>query len=180
MGVFVRLIPDSKVIKDAEDFTSVAIAGCSACANISMAYEKDQPISRITIDETTGKPKRLPYAIQEQIGHLKKLLEEKGVNVTAETIFGMCTDTDDSEYAKMFEKPSWADSLKERCANVEAFITLCCSGGVFCMKQKLGKDTKIIPGMRDAGTFQILSILDEKKEFVLIDRDKSTVIQWRK
>ncbi len=179
MGVFVRLIPDSKVIKAAEDFKSVAIAGCSGCANISMAYEKDQPISRITIDETTGKPKRLPYALLEQIGHLKKLLEEKGVNVATETFMGMCMDTDDSEYVKMFEAPSWTDGLEERCANVEAFITLCCSGGVFCMKQKLGKDTKIIPGMRDAGTWQVLSVLDEKKEFVLIDRDKSTVIQFK-
>jgi hypothetical protein len=179
MGVFVRLIPDSKVIKASEDFSSVAIAGCSGCANISMAYAKDQPISRITIDETTGKPKRLPYALLEQIGHLKKLLQEKGVKVTTETIRGMCMDTDDSEYAKLLEDPSWTDSLKERCANVEAFITLCCSGGVFCLKQQLGKDIKIIPGMRDAGTWQVLSVLDEKKEFVLIDRDKSTVIQWK-
>lgn len=125
MGVFVRLIPDSKVIKATEGFTSIAIAGCSCCANISMAYEKDQPISRITIDETTGKPKRLPYALLEQIGHLKKLLEEKGVNVTTETFRGMCMDTDDSEYAKLFGDPSWTDRLKERCANVEAFIPLC-------------------------------------------------------
>jgi hypothetical protein len=179
MGVFARLIPDSKVIKDAEDYTSIAIAGCSACANVSMAYVKDQPISRITIDETTGKPKRSPYALHEQIGHLKKLLEEKGVNVTTETIMGMCVDNDDSEYAKLFEAPSWTASFKERCANVEAFITLCCSSGVFCLKQRFGKDTKIIPGMRDAGTFQVLSMLDEKKEFVLIDREKSTVIQWK-
>jgi len=178
MGVFVRLIPDSKVIKAAEGFTSVAIVGCSGCANISMAYEKDQPISRITIDETTGKPRRLPHAVLEQIGHLKKPLEEKGVNVTTETIMGPCVYTDDSEFAK-FGDPSWRDQFKERCANVEAFITLCCSGGVFGLKQLLEKDIRIVPGMRDAGTFQVFSVLDEKREFVLIDRDRSTVIQWK-
>jgi len=179
MGVFVRLIPDSKVIKAAEDFTSVAIVGCAGCANISMAYEKDQPVHRITIDETTGKPKRLPYALLEQIGHLKKLLEEKGANVTTEISGGMCMDTEDSELSKLLGKPSWAGRLKERCANVEAFITLCCSGGVFCMRQRLGKDIKIIPGMRDAGTWQMLTKLDEKKEFIVIDRDRFTVIQWK-
>ena len=179
MGVFVRLIPDSKIIKAAEDFKSVVIAGCSGCANISMAYEKDQPISRITIDETTGNPKRSPYALQEQIGHLEKLLGEKGVNVTTEIFRGMCMDTDDSEYAKLFGEPSWTARLKEHIDTTEAFIPLCCSGGVFCLRQQLGKDITIIPGMRDAGTWQVLSVLDEKKEFVLIDRDKSTVIQWK-
>jgi len=179
LGVFVRLISDSKVIKAAEGFTSIVIVGCSGCANVSMAYEKDQPISRITIDETTGNPKRLPYALLEQTGHLEKLLEEKGVNVTTETLMGMCILNDDSEFTKMFGDPSWADLFKERCANVEAFIPLCCSGGVFGLRQILGKDIKIIPGMRDAGTFQVLRVLDEKKEFVLVDRDRSTVVQWK-
>ncbi len=180
MGVFVRLIPDSKVVKAAEDFSSVAIVGCSGCANHSIAHEKDQPVSKITTDETTGKPKKLPYAILEQTDRLKKLLEDKGVNVTTETIMGLCMATDDSELSELHGNPGWADQgLKERCANSEAFITLSCSGGVFGLKQRLGKDIKIIPGMRDAGTFMSFLALDEKKEFVLIDRDRSTVIQFK-
>lgn len=180
MGVFSRLIPDSKIIKAAEDFSSVAIVGCSGCANFSIAYEKDQPHSQITTDETTGKPRRLPYAILEQTGRLKKLLEDRGAIVTTEIIMGLCLATDDDEISTLYGNPSWADQgFKESCANAEAFITLCCSGGVFGLKQRLGEDIRIVPGMRDAGTFQSFLALDEKKEFVLIDRDRSTVIQFK-
>ena len=179
MGVFVRLIPDSKIIKSAERFSSVAIVGCSGCANISIAYEKDQPVSQITTDETTGKPKELPYALLEQTGRLKKLLEDKGVNVITEIILGPCGAVN-SELSELrgWGNPTWA-GFNERCANTEAFIPLCCSGGVFGLRQQLGKDIKIVPGMRDAGTWQAVMTLDEKKEFVLIDRDRSTVIQWK-
>ncbi len=180
MGVFVRLIPDSKVIKSAEEFSSVAIVGCSGCANQSIAHEKDQPVSKITTDETTGKPKWLPYALLEQTDRLKKLLEDKGVNVMTEIVMGMCMGTDDGEISTLYRNPSWADpDFKERCANSEAFITLCCSGGVFGLRQRLGKDIRIVPGMRDAGTWQSFLVLDEKKEFVLLDRDRSIVIQFK-
>ena len=180
MGVFVSLIPDSKIIKSAEDFSSVAIVGCSGCANHSIAHEKDQPLSKIITDETTGKPRRLPYAMLEQTGRLKKLLEDKGVNVITEIIMGPCMATDDGEISELYRNPSWADQgFKERCANSEAFITLCCSGGVFGLRQRLGEDIRIVPGLRDAGTFQSFLVFDEKKEFVLIDRDRSTVIQFK-
>ena len=114
----------------------------------------------------------------EQIGRLKKLLEDKGVNVITETIMGPCSIMDDGELSEMFSQSKWG-GFNERCANVEAVISLCCSGGVFGLRQRLGKDVRIVSGMRDAGTWQVLSVLDEKKEFVLIDRDKSTVIQWK-
>jgi len=179
MGVFVRLIPDSKIIKAAEDFLSVAIVGCSGCANHSIAHEKDQPLSKIITDETTGKPKRLAYAIREQTDRLKKLLEDKGANVITEIILGPCVYIDDDEYANPRKNSIWRKRLKERCANVEALIPLCCSGGVFGLKQLLEENIKIIPGMRDAGTFQTFSVLDEKREFVIIDRDRSTVIQFK-
>jgi len=177
MVVFSRLIPDSNIIKAAEDLTSVAIVGCPACANSSIAYEKDHPVYRITTDETTGKTRRLPYALLEHSGRLKELLEEKGVNVTTEMLL-MCFATDDVELSNLMGNPSWADlGFNERSAHVTAFITLCCSGGVFGLKQRLGEDIKIIPGMREAGTCQLFLAMDDTKEFVLIDRDRSTVIQ---
>jgi hypothetical protein len=178
MVEFTRLIPDSNIIKAAEDHSSVAIVGCTACANSSIAYEKDQPIYEIKTDETTGKTRRLPYALQGQIGNLKKLLEEKGVNVKTEMINALCFATDDGGVSDLLGKPSWADlGIIERCADVEAFITLCCSMGVFGLKQRFGKDITIVPGMRDAGTGQLFLELDEGKEYILIDRDRSTVIR---
>lgn len=108
------------------------------------------------------------------------MLEEKGVTVSTEIIPGLCFVTDDRDLSNLIGTPSWADlGLNERCANAEAFITLCCSGGVYGLRQRLGKDIKIIPGMRQAGTCQLFLTLDEKKEFVIIDRDRSAVIQRR-
>ena len=178
MVEFTRLIPDSNIIKAAEVHKSVTIVGCTACANSSIAYEKDQPVFQIKTDETTGKTKRLPYAIQGQIRHLKKLLEEKGVNVKNEMLSVLCFATDDGGLSELLGNPSWADlGINERCADTEALITLCCSGGVFGLKQRLGKDIKIVPGMRDLGTGQLFLALDDTKEFVFIDKDRSTVIQ---
>ncbi len=179
MGVFVRLIPDSQIITSAEAFSSVAILGCSGCANFSIAYEKDQPVSQITTDETTGKLKTLPYALLEQTGHLKKLLEDKGVKVITEIIQGPCNLRDDVELElpELYRNTKFGSGFNERCADAEAFITLCCSGGVFGLKQRLGKDIRIVPGMRDAGTWQSFLILDEEKKFILIDKDRSNVIQ---
>jgi hypothetical protein len=48
---------------------------------------------------------------------------------------------------------------------------------VFGLKQRLEKDIRIVPGMRDAGTWQSFLTMDEEKKFILIDKDRSTVIQ---
>jgi len=156
----------------------VAIVGCAACANNSIAYEKNQPVYKFSTDEKTGETRTLPYALLEHAGHLRGMLEEKGVKVSTEIINGLCFATDDGELSELMGNPGWADlGLKERCANTEAFINLCCSGGVYGLRQRLGKDIKIIPGMRQVGTCQLFLALDKEKEFVLIDRERSAVIQ---
>ena len=178
MGVFVSLIPDSKIIKSAEDFSTVAIGGGPGCANSSIASEKNQLEALITTDETTRKPKRLLYALLEQTGHLMKLLEDKEVNVLTGIIMEPYRATDDGELIELYGNPNWADSgFNERYVNAEAFMTLCCSGGVFGLKQRLEKDIRIVLGMRDDGTWQSFLTMDEEKKFILIDKDRSTVIQ---
>jgi hypothetical protein len=178
MVIFSRLISDSYILKAAEELTSVAIVGCAACANHSIAYEKDQPVYKLTTDETTGNIRRMPYSILGHMDHLKKLLEEKGVNVTNEIVSALCLTTDDSKLSEMMGNPSWADqNLKKRCANAEAFVSLCCGGGVFGLRRRMGNDVKIIPGMRQIGTVQFFLVLDEGKEFVLLDKERCDVIQ---
>ena len=81
MVVFSRLVSDSNILKGAEDFVYVAIMGCAACANFSIAYEKDQPVYQLSTDEITGNIRRMPYSILRQMNHLKNLLEENGVKV---------------------------------------------------------------------------------------------------
>jgi len=73
MVVFSRLVSDSNILASTDKFSSVAIVGCVACANFSIAYEKDQPVFRLSKDETTGNIRRIPYSILGQMDHLKKL-----------------------------------------------------------------------------------------------------------
>jgi hypothetical protein len=165
-------------MKAAEELSSVAIVGCAACANHSIAYEKDQPVYQLSTDEATGNIRKMPYSLMRQMDHLKKLLEEKDVTVTNEIVGALCFTTDDSELSELMGNPGWTDqSLKERCANAEAFVTLCCGGGVFGLRHRLGNDVKIIPGMREVGTGQFFLVLDEGKEFILLDKERCDVIQ---
>jgi hypothetical protein len=178
MVVYSKLIPVSDVIKSAVDYKSVAIVGCAACANYSIAYEKDLPIMSITKDETTGQVRLLPYALMQHANQIQKLLEEKGVNVVTEVINAMCFVTDDSELSSRIGNPSWADQgVKDRCSNAEAFIGLGCSGALFGLRQRLGKDIKIIPGMRQAGTGQYFVKLDEEKKFIVLDKDRTVILR---
>jgi hypothetical protein len=90
----------------------------------------------------------------------------------------MCFVTDDNELSDLMGNPNWADQgVKDRCADAEAFISLGCSGAVFGLKQRLEKDVKIIPAMRQAGTGQYFITLDNEKNFIILDRDRTIVIQ---
>ena len=181
MVIFSRLIPASKIIKAAEGFTSVVIVGCTGCANTNIAYEKDQPVYQFITDKTTGSTRRLPYSVMEHAGHLKKLLEEKGLKATIEIMSTVCFVTDDPELSRLMGTPSWADlDFNKRCADAEAIITLCCRDAVLGVKRRLGEGIKIIPGMRNIGSGQVLFKMDESKEFALIDKNKSTIIQGSK
>lgn len=178
MVVHTVLVPDSKIIEEAAGFKSVAIVGCTYCTNISIAYEKNLPAYMMSVDKHTGRTTLLPMAMMEETNRLKNLLENKGINVRVEMWSPLCSLTHDKELPTAMGGRQWADpELANRCADAEAVIALCCVGGMLGMKKRLGKAAKIIRGMKTVGLSQFYFTLDEAKEFVHIDKDRSTIIR---
>ena len=177
MVVHMVLIPDSKIFEEVAGFKSVVILGCTACANASIAYEKNVPMSMASVDKNTGRTTWLPIAMMEEANRLKSLLDSSGIHVKVEMWPPLCTATHNRELPSGMGGDKWADpELADCCADAEAVITLCCAGGALGVKKRLGKAVKIIPGMRTIGLSHIYFTLDETKEFVRVDKDRSTVI----
>lgn len=178
MVVHAVLVSDSKIIEEVAGFKSVAIVGCTACANMSIAYEKNMPAYMMSVDKTTGRTTLLPTAMMEETNRLKNLLESKGINVRVEIWSPLCTLTHDNELPTSIGGSQWADpELANRCADADAVIALCCVVGMLGMKRRLGKAAKIVRGMKTVGLSQFYFTLDEAKEFVHVDKDRSTVIR---
>ncbi len=173
MGAYVVIFSDSKIFKRVAGFKSVVVLGCPGCANASIAYDKGIPLSRILVDKNTGETVEEPVAVMEEANRLKALLESKGINARVEMWpDGPCALSADSDPAYL--------ELADRCTDAEGVVTLCCVGGTLGVKRYLGKTAKIISGMRTVGVFQLYTILDEAKEFVCIDKDKSRMIRMFK
>lgn len=166
MGVYSVLVSDDRILKRIADAKSVVIIGCAACANDSIAYDKDYPLSKIIIDEKTGKEKQIPVPINAEANRLRELLESRGINTGIETWFGVCDVS--------YEREKQTSELVERCSNVDAVISLSCAGGTLALKKMFPKSIKIIPGMKTVGIFQICKILDKSGQFINMDRANST------
>jgi hypothetical protein len=178
MVVHTVLVPDSKIIEEVAGFKSIAVVGCSYCANASIAYERNVPSHMMLVDKATGRTTLLPVAMMEETNRLKNLLESRGLTVKVEIWPTLCALTDERELPTAMGGRQWADpELANRCADAEAVIALCCVGGMLGIKKRLGKAVKIIRGMKTAGLSQFYFTFDETKEFIRIDRDKSTIIR---
>jgi hypothetical protein len=168
MGVYLVMVPDSKIAKQTTGMKSVVIAGCLACANDSLGYDKDYPLAKIAVDKDTGKAAEMPASVVAEANRLKELLESKGVSAEIQMRFGMCILPHDRE-SSMAE-------LVDRCSKADAIITLCCPGGTLGLKKCLTQAARIVPGMKAEGIIQISKTLDEAGGLVYVDKDQSTTI----
>ena len=167
---------DTSILGETQGFKSLVIVGCPYCANFSIAYEKDEPVQKLVIDEKTGGSTKLPLAIMNESNRLKGILEGKGMSVGVEMWPPLCMKTSDSEI--QMGGPQWTDhELVNRCSGAEAIVALCCAGGVIGLKERFGEDLKVIPGMKTEGISLLHFSLDKATKLVHIDRGKSTVIR---
>ncbi|MFC2011162.1 hypothetical protein ACFLUR_02595 [Chloroflexota bacterium] len=169
MGVYVVMRPDEDIGRKAARFKSVVILGCAVCANISIAYDKNMPVSRVLVDKETGRTRRLPVAIVEEANRFKAFLNSKGIDARVDALPSLCR----------FSYESGPDdlSLAKLCTNAEAVVILACQAGIVGVKMRLGGTAKILPGMKTVGLCQSYTFTDHEKGLVYIDKSRSTLIR---
>jgi len=173
MVVYSVQLPDSKILSRVAGLKSVVILGCSACANMNIAHDKNLPVSRVVVDKDTEDTLLLPVAIMEEANRLKDLLESNGVLVRIEMWGALCVlPTDNIQQAEL--------DLISRCAEAEAVIVLACPVGAIGVKRRLGRGVKVISSMKTVGLSLDYTVFDETREFIYIDKKKSRIIPMLK
>jgi len=169
MGVYVVMWPDEDIRRKASRFKSLVILGCAVCANISLAYDKNLPVSRVLVDKETGHTKKLPVAVVEEVNRLKSFLKSKGIDARVEALSSLCRFSDESGPDDL--------NLAKLCTDAEAVVILACQAGIVGVKRRLGGTVKILPGMRTVGLCQSYTFTDHEKGLVHIDKSRSTLIR---
>jgi hypothetical protein len=169
MGVYSTMRTDAAIMRDIAGLKSVVILGCSSCANTSIAYDKELPVNRIVIDNSTGRTKTTPVAIVEEENRLKALLESEGIKTGCEVFSAPCVLSDDIARDQA--------ELLNRCDKAEAIITLFCPSGILGLKKLLHENIKIVPGMKTRGLWQRYTITDRETGLMYIDKSRFTIIR---
>jgi len=167
LGTFSRLVRDAKLLEEVGDARSVAIIGCTNCANMSIAYAKDiSPIGKSSLFGI----KYTPYAVIQEANRIKDLLESKGKSAVTK-IFSRTS----APPCGMLEKER--GMIAETCRNTDAAITLCCNSGWEGIKHALPESFKTIPGMEAVGIFN--AYLDTDGNNVLLDKKKTKIMPFK-
>lgn len=176
MGNYSIVIQDSKLLDSLKGKKSTLIVGCAGCANVSTAYEKNLPVFKVEVEEKTGNRTMTPYAIRSEAERLKRLLEDNKIKAEIVVNGEWCgVWTEDKELFKLMGLPP---DFKDR--SIDSVLVLTCVEGVKGVNRRIGDGVKVVPGMLTVGGHQSVLAFDEKNEFVLLDRDKSTFIKDNK
>jgi len=171
MGVYSTVRPDSAILRDLKGLKSVVILCCSSCANTSIAYDKELPVSRILTDSATGRTKTIPVAIVEEANRLKVVLENNGIKASCEIFAAPCVLSDDIAREQ--------SEILKRCDEAEAVVTLFCPSGMLGIKRVLREKIKLVPGMKTLGLWQRYTFIDHEKGLIYIDKSKFAIIRNR-
>ncbi len=172
--IYAELLPDSTIMKNVESYDSMTLVVCPVCANTSVGYQKNLPVLKKSVDETTGETTYLRTAIAGEAQRIKELLDEKDVKI--EMYGAPCAMAMDKELPRNLNGGDADTKLVEQCADTDAVLALCCSVGVLGLKRRLGGSTRIVPCMKTRGFSQFSFKFDEAKELVYVDRESSTVL----
>lgn len=174
--IFAELATESRILQATKDVRSVLIVACPVCANLSIAYEKNLPVYERRIDETTGESSFLPIAITSVATRLKTLLEERGISARIAMHRAPCLLAIDEELTDLFSEGVTSPELSGSGVGSDTILSLSCAVGTLGLRKRLGESAKVIPAMKNAGIGQFKVIFDERKTFVHVDKENSTII----
>ena len=171
MGRYSIVEPDEKILESLMGSKSALIVGCSHCANISIAYDRNLPIFHITHNKNTGIKSSKPVAVIKEAERLKKLLESHDVDVCIEA-FPLICGAVESDDAGILVPMGFPPYLRDR--DVDTVLALTCSSdGLAGVKRIVRDGVKVIPGMRTVGGHEPVLSFDAASGDVFVDRDKS-------
>jgi hypothetical protein len=174
--IYAELLPDSTIMKNVESYDSMTLVVCPVCANTSVGYQKNLPVLKKSVDETTGELTYIRTAITGEAHRIKELLDEKDKDVKVEMYGAPCAMAMDRELPRNLNGGDADTKLAEQCADTDMVLALCCSVGALGLKRRLGDSTMIVPCMKTRGFSQFSFKFDDNKELVYVDRESSTVL----
>ena len=178
MTIYSSMIPDSNILTSLKGMKSTLIVGCASCANTSIAYDKNLPVYKIQADEKTGNKTMMPHAVLTEAERIKLLLETNKIYADIDCNDAWCMTTNDDELRALMGNPGWTDpGFRDRATHYDSILVLGCHDAVRGIKERVEGRVNVIPGMSTVGTQFVSLHLDEGKEFVLLDKGKSTPIR---
>jgi hypothetical protein len=169
LGVYSIMLPDEKLIKTTQGFNRLVIIGCEGCANESLAYEKNVPQKAI-FDWHQKQYRPASEAIIEEANRLKEVLKKLSNDIQVVTGMGLCSRSTSDK----------TDEWIKVCSGTQAVLALSCIAGILGIKQSLGKNVKVIPGMKTIGVLYSYREFDPVKGLIYIDKEKSVFVNFSK
>ena len=170
MAVYSVVLPDSTILKRVAGMKSVLLVGCTGCLNDALGFHTDLPLAKVIVDENTGTTNCLPILVDEEIERISRLLESNGLSAKAESMVPIC------EISFMTEP--FISKLAKNSIDADAIISISCNVGTLALKKQLGKVFKIITATKTLGVFQPSKFLSESRDFVYLDKTKSTILKF--
>jgi len=161
------MLPDERIIKATKGSKNLVIIGCGGCANESLAYDNNKAM-KLMIDPNMGHKMPAPDAVTEEANRLKNIIKTENNGIDIVICMGICSMSSD----ETMNIDKWIDS----CTKADTAVVLSCLSGVKGVKTRLGKNVKVIPGMKTVGTHFSYRIIDNRTDTAYIDHDKSSFL----
>jgi hypothetical protein len=170
MGRYSVVEPDQKILDQLSASKNTLIVGCTNCANISIGYDTDTPIFQISTNKSGDRTAK-PVAINREAKRLKRLLENRGMNVDIELHPLLCGAIE-SENPEILASMGFPPSFKDR--GIDTVLALTCSSeGLMGLKHLVRDDVRVVPGMHIVGGHEPVLSYDKASGNVFVNRDKS-------
>jgi hypothetical protein len=171
MGAYSIIEPDQKILDQLRGKKSTLIVGCTRCANISLAHDKNRPVYRMTTDKVTDERTYEAVAIAEEAERLVHLLERHGIEAETETSRALyCAPW--SDQTDIFDTLGYPPVYHGH--GIDSVVVLACSQGLRGMERRVEKGVKVVWGMSPVGrSHDPILVYDPKSGYVTLDESKS-------
>lgn len=163
--IYSEPLNEGELLERLKDARSVLIVGCPLCANISLAYFRDEPAYKLSLVGVRA------YAIETETSKLRKELEKRGTEVRTFgfSILGVLSGS--NCYMTYIKRRMLLKVSK----GVDVVVTLCCTAGHVAIKDTLKGKTRVVRGMKTLGSLS--TSLNLRNFNVVVKKERTFVIK---